>query len=96
MRALSARGLVNALNTAGFSAPNPLNTTVQECPVIGCDQSVVTDTLKVKSFQTTAQAERYAVLRGLFQVETLVVTFAPVLPESEQARYRAEIQRLVD
>jgi hypothetical protein len=36
------------------------------------------------------------VLRGLFQVETLVVTFAPVLPESEQARYRAEIQRLVD
>lgn len=95
MRAFSARGLVNALNTAGFSAPNPLDTTVQECSTIGCDQSVVTDTLKVKSFETTAQAERYAVPRSLFQVETLVVSFAPVLPASEQARYRAEIQKLV-
>ena len=95
MRAFSARGLVNALNIAGFSVPNPLNTTVQECPAIGCDQSVVTDTLKVKSFETTAQAERYAVPRSLFQVDTLVVSFAPVLPASEQARYRAEIQKLV-
>lgn len=96
MQSLSARGLVNALNMAGFAAPNPLDTTVQECPAIGCDQSVVTDTLKVKSFETTAQAERYAVPRSLFQVETLAVTFAPVLHESEQARYRAEIQKLVD
>lgn len=96
LQSLSARGLVNALNIAGFSAPNPLNTTVQECPAIGCDQSVVTDTLRVKSFETTAQAERYAVPRSLFQVETLVVRFAPVLQESERTRYRAEIQKLVD
>lgn len=96
MHPLSARGLVNALNIAGFAAPNPLNTTVQECPVIGCDQSVVTDTLKVKSFETTAHAVRFAVPRALFQVERLVVTFAPVLRESEQARYRAEIRKLVD
>jgi hypothetical protein len=56
---------------------------------------VVTDTLKVKSFETEAQAERYAVPRGLFQIGGLVVTFAPVLRESEQVRYRDEIQKLV-
>jgi hypothetical protein len=95
MRALTALGVVHRLTGAGLSAPNPLDTTAHDCPAIGCDQSIVTDTLRVKSFPTTAQAERYALPRGLYQVETVVVAFAPPLSEAERARYRAEIQKLV-
>lgn len=95
MDALSARSLVNALNTAGFAVPNPLDTTRQDCSVDGCEQSIVTDTLRVESFATTAQAEQYAADRGFYQVETIVVSFAPPLPETERVRYRTEIQKLV-
>jgi hypothetical protein len=93
--ALTARGLVNALNRTGFAAPKPVDTTAQECPDAGCDQSIVTDTLRVKSFSTTARAQKYASEHGLYQVETVVVVFAPPLPQAEQARYWAQIQSLM-
>lgn len=95
MDALTARGVVVSLNEKGFAAPNPVDTTAQECPDAGCDQSIVTDTLRLKSFLTTARAETYAADHGLFQVQTIVVAFAPPVPEAEQARYRAEIQSLM-
>ena len=93
--ALTARGLVNALNATGFVAPNPVDTTAQECPAAGCDQSIVTDTLRVKSFLSTAKAQTYAGDNGLYQVETIVVAFAPPLSKAEQAKYWAHIQSLV-
>ena len=61
----------------------------------GCDQSIVTDTLRVKSFPTTGRAEIYAKDRGLDQVETVVVSFAPPIPQAERDRYWAQIQKLV-
>jgi hypothetical protein len=96
MGELTAKGLIDALNQAGFAAPNPVNATVQDCPTIGCVQSVVTDTLRARSFATTGQAEIFAKDRDLFQVTTIVVTFAPPMTPAEQDRYRAEIQKLVD
>src|SRR4051812_4885442 len=74
--ALTARGLVDALAEAGFAVPNPLDTTAQVCPAAGCDQSIVTDTLRIKSFANTSGAQSYAGDHGLFQVETIVVAFA--------------------
>ncbi|WP_142271306.1 hypothetical protein [Mycobacterium sp. AT1] len=93
--ALSARGVVNALVAAGFQAPNAVDTTAQECPASGCEQSVVTDTVRVKSFGTTARAQNFAAARDLFQLETIVVEFAPPLSEQDRARYRAELEVLV-
>lgn len=95
-QALTARGLVNALNSAGFEVPNPLDTTAQDCAAAGCRQSITTDTLRVESFASTPEAQRYAAERGLYQVETVVVSFAPPLRAAEKARYRNEIQKLVD
>lgn len=95
MNALTARGVVDALNRTGFTAPNPLDTTAQECPAAGCDQSIVTDTLRVKSFATTARAQSYAGDKGLYQVETIVVAFAPPISKADQGRYWAHIQALV-
>ena len=93
--ALTARGLVDALEKTGFAVPNPLDTTAQECPAAGCDQSIVTDTLRVKSFSTTSRAETYAGNHGLFQVETIVVAFAAPVSQADQDRYRKQIQTLV-
>lgn len=74
---------------------NPVDTTQQECRIIGCQQSVVTDRLRIRSFAETGQAQRYAGDTAARQVETIVVTFAPVVPGAEQERYWAEIVRLV-
>ena len=93
--ALTARGLVDALDKTGFAVPNPLDTTAQECPAAGCDQSIVTDTLRVKSFSTTSRAQTYAGNHGLFQVETIVVAFAAPVSQAEQDRYRTQIQTLM-
>ena len=93
--ALTARGLVDALNKTGFAVPNPLDTTARECPAAGCSQSIVTDTVQVKSFSTTARAQTYAGDHGLFQVETIVVAFAPPVSQAEQHRYRTQIQFLM-
>jgi hypothetical protein len=96
MAELTAKGLVDALNEAGFAAPNPVNATAQDCPAIGCVQSVVTDTLRARSFATTGQAEIYARDHDLFQVTTIVVTFAPPMTPADQDRYQAEIKKLLD
>lgn len=93
--ALTARGVVDALGKTGFAVPKPVDTTAQECPEAGCDQSVVTDTLRVKSFATTARAQGFALDHGLRQVETVVVEFAPPLTQAEQDRYWAQIQALM-
>jgi len=89
-----ATEVVNAIVKAGFSAPNSRDTTAQDCGEIGCDQSVVTDTVTVRSFGTTGRAEIYAKPLGLDQVLNLVVSFAPDVPAGEQSRYWAEIQKL--
>ena len=93
--ALSARGVVDALAKTGFAVPKPVDTTAQECPDAGCDQAVVTDTLRVKSFPTTARAQGFALDHGLRQVETVVVEFAPPLTQADQDRYWTQIQALV-
>jgi hypothetical protein len=93
--ALTARGVVDALGRQGFAVPNPLDTTAQECPFAGCDQSIVTDTLRIKSFRTTAAAQTYAERTGLQQVQTIVVKFAPPVPKVEQDRYWAQIRALI-
>jgi hypothetical protein len=91
----TAHGLVEALEHSGLEMQNPVDTTKQECRAIGCRQSVVTDRLRIRSFDETGQAQKYAAEAGASQVETVVVTFAPVVPDAERERYWAEIVRLV-
>lgn len=94
LRKQTAWGVVRALAHAGFAAANPLDTTAYECPSAGCQESVVTDQLRVKSFASPQLASRYAGARGLNRVGTIVVSFAPPLPESERQKYWAEVVKL--
>lgn len=88
--------MVNALADAGLAVPNAVDNTAQECPAAGCRQSIVTDTLRVKSFPTAAQAENYAAARGLHRRGRIVVTFAPPLTEAERISYRQALEGLAN
>ncbi len=87
--------VVHALQRAGLAVPNALDTTEQECPAAGCDQAVVTDTLRVKSFATAPLAMRYASPRGLDHAGTIVVSFAPPVTQTVRAEYWGQIQKVV-
>ena len=95
LQALTVDEVLRALNRAGLPAPNPVDTTSQECGPAQCEQSVVTDTLRVKSFASPAQAAQYAVPRRIKHVGTVTVSFPPHLPPAEQQRYWSVISALV-
>lgn len=92
---LTASGLIAALGQDGFAVPNPLDTTTQECPTAGCDQAIVTDTMRVKSFATLSQARWYAMTRNLPEFANIVVEFAPPVTTEEREGYLAAIGRLL-
>lgn len=94
--ALTAVGIIDAITKTGLPAPNALDTTAGVCPTTGCDQSITTDTLAIQSFGATGEAQKYAAARGLYQVSSVVVSIAPVVPEPERARYRARVHSLMD
>lgn len=91
---VSAWDVVRALSHAGLRADNALDTTAQECPGAGCDQAVVTDELRVKSFDGPSRAHSYASARGLEWVGSIVVAFAPPMPPPEREAYWREIVEL--
>ena len=68
---LTARAVIQGLARSGLLVPNPLDVTAQICPSNGCDQSIVTDTVRVTSFPSPEAAKRYAHQRGLRRPETL-------------------------
>ena len=92
---LTAAGLVAALRGEGIAVPNPIDTTTQECPVVGCRQEVVTDTIRVTSFSGVNQARWYAASRGLPSFGNIVVEFAPPLSADQRAGYLREISQLL-
>ncbi len=93
--ALSADDVIRALTRAGLAAPHPVDTTAQECDAAQCEQSVVTDTLRVKSFASPVRAMQYAVPRGIKHVGPVTVSFPPHMPQAEQQRYWSVITALV-
>lgn len=86
----TAWDIVRELTRAGLGATNPLDTTAFECRSAGCQESVVTDQLRIKSFSSAQLASRYASTRGLPSIGTVVVSFAPPLPASERETYWAK------
>ena len=88
---VTAASIVDSLARKGFEVPNQLDTTAQECPDAGCEQSIVTDTLRVKSFSTARRATFYAMAHALRHVSTVAVSFAPPLTPSARERYWAAI-----
>jgi hypothetical protein len=93
LNGLSASQLVDDFRKAGLPVLNPHDITAQECPKEHCVQGVSTDTVAVFKFPTTGLAQRYIGSRSnVFQVEDLVLTFAPKLPGDLKQRYEREVE----
>ncbi|HKV22890.1 MAG TPA: hypothetical protein VJR50_27955 [Mycobacterium sp.] len=93
--ASTALGVIDALDRAGFAVPNPLDTTKQVCPRLGCLQSIVSDTVRISSFPTSAQAHRSMLPGADSQVGRFVVRFAPPMSEERKAQYWSKIRTMV-
>ncbi len=92
---LTAKAVVKLFAQHGILVPNPLETTMQECPSAGCQQAFVTDTMRVKSFATEQQAARYAELHGANRDGNIVITFAPPLSRSDRSTYWRAIENVL-
>ena len=91
---MSARAVVAALALRGFLVPNMLDITDQTCPAVGCNQALVTDTMRVTSFPSPDAATHYAQQRGLRHWQNVVVAFPPVMAASDQDKYWSAIVRI--
>lgn len=92
---LTAEQIVGELQREGFDVDHPAEATDTSCAEAGCTQAVVTDRFRLLTFPTTGAAQTYAAPRGMRQIETVAVGFAPVLPAAERDRYWAAIVRLI-
>lgn len=96
LNGVSAPQMVDDFRKAGLPAVNPRDTTAQDCPKLHCVQGVRTDTVSVFKFPTTGLAQQYIGSRSnVFQVEDLVLTFAPTLPGDVKQRYERELETAV-
>ena len=91
----TAEQIVRELQRQGFDVDHPAEATDTSCADAGCTQAVVTDRFRLLAFPTTGAAQTYAATRGMRQIETVAVSFAPVVPAGERDRYWAAIVRLI-
>ena len=88
---MTAGQLVETLAREGLEVDHPADTTVNECAQVGCVQSIVTDRFRLLTFPTTGAAQIYAGRQKMRQVETIVVGFAPVVPDDKKDQYWSAI-----
>ncbi|MBX7454558.1 hypothetical protein GR927_41820 [Mycolicibacterium sp. 3033] len=88
--------VVDHLQSEDHVLLHPVDTTRSDCPQAGCAQAVTTDRFTIMSFPGTGVAQRYAADRGLRQVASIVVEFAPTVPDNERDQLWADITHTVD
>jgi hypothetical protein len=90
----SAAQLMDAIVKAGLPAPNRRDTTAVKCPKLRCVQSIETDTVSVIKFAGTGPAQLYAAaISNMYQVEDVVLTFAPTVSAEQKRDYERVVDR---
>jgi hypothetical protein len=91
---VSAQQVIGAIDKAGLPALNPHDVTAEQCPNLQCKQAVSTDTVSVYKFPITGLAQKYAgSISNDYQVEDLVVVFAPSVSADLKQDYEAVVAR---
>jgi hypothetical protein len=95
LNGISASQVVGAITKAGLPALNPHDVTAQKCQALHCTQAVDTDTVSVFKFPTTGLAQKYeASTSNVYQVEDLVLAFAPSVTVELKQDYEKVVARL--
>ncbi|RDH76396.1 hypothetical protein DVS77_21865 [Mycolicibacterium moriokaense] len=90
LNGVSAAQLVDSFVKAGLPAANRQDVTDERCPKLHCAQAVSTDTVTTMKFPATGLAQRYAgSISNVYQVEDLVVVFAPTVTAAQKQDYEA-------
>jgi hypothetical protein len=91
---VSAAQLMDAIVKAGLPAPNRRDTTAVKCPKLHCVQSIDSDTVSVLKFPGTGPAQLYAAaISNVYQVEDVVLTFAPTVTAAQKQDYERAVDR---
>jgi hypothetical protein len=91
---VSASELVRAFVDAGLPASNPRDVTALKCSKLQCLQAVDTDTVSILKFPASGPAQLYAgSISNSYQLQDVVVTFAPTVTSDLKARYEHVVER---
>jgi hypothetical protein len=91
---VSAAQLMDAIVKAGLPAPNRRDTTGVKCAKLHCVQSIESDTVSVLKFPGTGPAQLYAAaISNVYQVEDVVLTFAPTVTAAQKQDYERAVDR---
>jgi ABC-type uncharacterized transport system auxiliary subunit len=94
--ATSAWTLVKALTAAGLAVPNPRDVTAQRCAEIHCAGAVDADTVSIRIFSASRDAQLYeATLSSGYQIGDVVVEFAPTLDAAQRTSYERVVAHAV-
>lgn len=85
---------MDSILKAGLAAPNQRDVTSVKCPKLQCLQAIDSDTVSILKFPGTGKAELYAAaISNVYQVEDVVLTFAPTVTGDLKQQYESIVNR---
>ena len=94
LNGVSASQLMDSVAEAGLPAPNRRDSTELKCPKLHCIQAIDTDTVSILMFPATGPAQLDAgAISNVYQVEDVVLTFAPTVRAAMKQRYESVVDR---
>ncbi len=96
LNALSAMDVVGTIHSAGLPTPNPIDVTADKCAKLGCVGEVDCDTVSILKFDQSGAAQRYAgTISHSYQIEDIVLIFAPTVSANQKQAYERVVQLAV-
>ena len=84
------------MHSAGLPTPNPIDVTTAKCGKLGCAGEVDSDTVSILKFDHTGAAQRYAgTISNSYQIEDVVLIFAPAVSADQKQAYERVVQLAV-
>ncbi len=94
LNGLSAPQVIEDFRKAALPVLNPQEITSVKCLKLRCLQAITTDTVTVFKFPATGIAQRYVGSRSdTYQIEDLVLEFAPTVTDDMKQRYERVVEQ---
>lgn len=92
----SISDLLTAIGNTGLPIPNPRDVTDRDCPQMGCQEKVETDTVSIAKFPWPGSARAYADrATHVYQVADVVLSFSRWVSPDEEPAYVRAVERTI-